>query len=408
VYVILWIHSEKAADMETDKHSPHRLACVTCALVQLIPAAWAVNGAQPGGHGAANASMGGASIALPLDAEAAANNPAGLAFVPSSATLGLQVFHGDSSSEYVLPGNVLSNRTTTAGPEGGMNWRGNPTWSVGLSIAVGGAGSDYGQPALPVPGASNAKTSLAVIELIPTVAWRPRADIALGLALNVAHERFEAQGVIVPAPVPGGLAALPDHGQQSSDGVGLRAGALWQPLPTLSLGLGLKSRTSMSQLAGYQQDMLAYSGGHLDVPSEIGAGLAWQLTPAFVVAADWLDIRWGELPVMKDPNGFRWRNQPVVRLGAAWAIDDELTLRAGYSHSRRQISSERTVQNLLVPSIHDQAFTTGLTWHFREAGALSIGYEFNPKTTLHGTGASSGTSLTSDVQMLMASYDHPF
>jgi long-chain fatty acid transport protein len=394
--------------METDKQSLARRAGVAGALVVLLPAAWAVNGAQPGGHGAANASMGGAAIALPLDAEAAANNPAGLAFVPSSATLGVQVFHGESSSQYVLPGNELTNRTTTAGPEGGLNWRASAQWSTGLSVAVGGAGSDYGQAALPVPGATNAKTSLAVIELIPTLAWRPRPDFALGIALNVAHERFEAQGVIVPAPVPGGLAPLPDHGQQSADGVGLRAGALWQLTPALSLGLAAKSRTSMSQLAGYEQDLLAYSGGHLDVPSEFGAGLAWQVAPTVLVAADWLDIRWGELPVMQDPNGFRWRNQPIARFGAAWALGDELTLRAGYSHSRRQITSDRTVQNLLVPSIHDQAFTTGLTWQVREAGAVSIGYEFNPRTTLQGSGASSGTSLTSKVQMLMASYDHRF
>ena len=82
--------------------------------IALIAAAFhggalAINGAQLGGNGIKNAAMGGASIALPLDAVAAANNPAGMAFVPSSATLGLQVFHGDSSAQYVLPGNHLEN-----------------------------------------------------------------------------------------------------------------------------------------------------------------------------------------------------------------------------------------------------------------------------------------------------------
>ena len=82
--------------------------------------ALAVNGAQPGGNGIKNASMGGASIALPLDAVAAANNPAGIAFVPSSFALGVQVFKGDSSAEYVLPGNHLENRQTQPAPEGGF------------------------------------------------------------------------------------------------------------------------------------------------------------------------------------------------------------------------------------------------------------------------------------------------
>jgi long-chain fatty acid transport protein len=393
--------------METTPRLLPHAACAASVLALCAPA-WAVNGAQPGGHGAANASMGGTSIALPLDAEAAANNPAGLALLPTSATLGLQVFHGESSAQYVLPGNELQNRTTTVGPEGGVNWRMSSAWSVGLSVAVGGAGSDYKHPALPVPGASNAKTSLAVIEFIPTVAWRPREDLALGLALNLAHERFEAQGVIVPAPVPGGLLPLPDHGRQQADGVGVRAGALWKPLPELSLGLNLKSRTRMGRLHGYEQDLLAYSGGRLDIPSEYGLGAAWQATPALTLAADVLQVNWGELTVMKDPNGFRWRNQPIARIGAAWTTDGGWTLRAGYSRSRRQITSDRTVQNLLVPSIHDQAFTAGIGWPLAKTGSLNLGYELNPRTTLQGSGASTGTSLTSKVQMLFASYQHNF
>ena len=393
--------------METKPHLLARAACAACLLTLLSPA-WAVNGAQPGGHGAANASMGGASIALPLDAEAAANNPAGLAFVPSSMTLGLQVFKGNSSSQYALPGNELHNNTTTAGPEGGVNWHLSPQWTVGLSVAFGGAGSDYKQPALPVPGAANAKTSLETLELIPTVAWRPREDLALGFALNVAHERFEAQGVIVPAPVPGGLLQLPNHGREQADGVGMRAGALWKATPEVSLGLNLKSRTHMGVLDGYDQDLLAYSEGHLDVPSEYGVGAAWQVMPSLTLAADWLQINWGELGVMNDPNGFRWRNQPIARVGAAWALNDAWTLRAGYSHSRRQIASDRTVQNVLVPSIHDEAFSVGFTWQLDKSGALNLGYEFNPKTTLQGSGASAGTSLTSKVQMLMASWQHSF
>jgi long-chain fatty acid transport protein len=380
-----------------------RAACAACVLGLADPA-WAVNGAQPGGHGAANAAMGGASIALPLDAEAAANNPAGLALVPSSVTAGLQVFHGNSSSTYVLPDNELHNRTTTVGPEGGINWHASTDWTTGLSIDVAGAGSNYKHPALPVPGAANAKASLTVIELIPAVAWRPRDDLSLGLALNVAHERFEAQGVIVPTPA--GLFPLPQHGRQSANGIGMRAGALWTPTPGLTLGANLKSRTRMSRLDGYQQDLLAYSNGRIDLPSEYGVGMAWQAMPQLTFAADCLQINWAELGLMKDPEGFRWRNQPIARLGASWALQDELTLRAGYSRSRRQIGSDRTVQNLLVPSIHDQAFTASVTWQPARSEALSVGYEFDPKTTLHGTGASAGTSLTSQVQLLTVSWQH--
>jgi len=380
------------------------LAAAAAGALALAPAAWAVNGAQPGGHGAANASMGGAAIALPLDAEAAANNPAGLALVASCVTAGVQVFHGDSSSRYVLPGNALSNRNTSPGPEGGVNGHPSSDWTLGLAMDTGGAGSDYRHPALPVPGADDARTSLAVVELLPTAAWRPRDDLALGVALNLARESFEAKGVIVPAAVPGGLLALPAHGVQRAHGAGVRAGVLWEAMPGLSIGANVKSRTHMGRLDGYEQDLLAYSGGHVDIPSEYGVGVAWHATPRLTLAADWLRINWGALALMRDPGGFHWRSQPVARLGAAWAATDDLTLRAGYSRSRRQITSDRTTQNLLVPSINDQAFTFGATWQATRASALSAGYEFDPRTTLDGTGASAGTSLTSKVQMLFASW----
>ena len=62
----------------------YAFSAVLGALLCLHGAAQAINGAQLGGNGVRNASMGGASIALPLDANAAANNPAGMAWVPSS------------------------------------------------------------------------------------------------------------------------------------------------------------------------------------------------------------------------------------------------------------------------------------------------------------------------------------
>jgi long-chain fatty acid transport protein len=371
-------------------------------------AAHAINGAQLGGNGVRNASMGGASIALPLDANAAANNPAGMAFVPTSVTVDVQVFDGHSTANYVLPGNSLENKQTIPVPQGGFNHQLSPNLSLGLSLVTSGAGSDYGKAALPVPGAGTAKTSLQVAELIPVVAWKPRADLAVGFGINLAQEQFEASGVIVPAPVPGGLLPIPGHGIQSSTGIGWRVGVLWQATADWSFGANYKARTAMSSLSGYQGDLLAYSGGKLDVPEQYGLGLAWKATPTLTVAADWLQINWGDLTVMQDPNGFQWRNQPVTRVGAAWSMNDKLTLRAGVSNNKSQIDSTRTNQNLLVPSIHETAWTAGVSWALEGGSELSAGFEWNPKTTLKGTGASTGTDLTSEVQVLMLGWQHRF
>jgi len=390
--------------------TPSSLAplALAAAAAALPTAARAVSGALPGGNGIKNASMGGASIALPLDAVAAANNPAGMAFVPSSTTLGLQVFRGHSSAEYVLPGNHLENRQTQPVPEGGFNWQLQPGLAAGISISGLGAGSDYGQAALPVPGAGHAKTTLQVAELVPAIAWKPVPELALGAGLTLAWQRFEADGVIVPAPVQGGLAPLPGHGTKTATGAALRAGVLWKPASGWSLGANWKSRVRMSRLDGYAQDLLAYSGGHLDVPGQYGVGVAWQPTQQLTFAADWLRILWGDIKAMKDPGGFGWRNQSVARVGAAWALDDRFTLRAGYSRSQGQIDSERVVQNLLVPSVHERALSAGLSWRVAPRHEINVGYELNPRTTLKGTGPSAGTQLTSRVQMFLLGYHHDF
>ena len=368
----------------------------------------AINGAEPGGHGVDNAAMGGTSIALPLDAIAAANNPAGLSRVPDSVALDLQVFHGRSSADYVLPGNRLSNRQTVAAPEGGVVWHWTPAFTFGVSLASGGAGADYRQPALPVPGAANAKSSLKIAELIPAVAWQPADGLSIGAGLTLGHEQFEAEGVIVPAPVPGGLLPLPSHGTKSATGLGYRIGALWDPTPALSLGVNLKSRTHMGALSGYDQDLLAFSGGHLDLPSQAGIGLAWRATSRATLSADVLTIRWHELGVMQDPNGFRWRNQVIARVGGSWAVDDAWTLRAGYSRSNGQIDAAYATPNLLVPSINRQAVTAGVSWHVTPSSEATLGYELDPSTTLHGTGASAGTTLRSNVQMFLLGWQTRF
>jgi long-chain fatty acid transport protein len=181
---------------------------------------------------------------------------------------------------------------------------------------------------------------------------------------------------------------------------------MWKPAAGWAVGANLKSRVRMGRLGGYERDLLTYSDGRLDVPAQYGVGVAWQATERLTLAADWLSIRWGEIKAMQDPNGFAWRNQPVLRFGAAWKLDERWTVRAGYSRNRGQIDASRAMQNLLVPSIHEKAYTAGLSWRLNPNSELNFGYELNPRTTLRGTGASAGTSLTSKVQMFLLGYHY--
>ena len=66
------------------------------------------------------------------------------------------------------------------------------------------------------------------------------------------------------------------------------------------------------------------------------------------------------------------------------------------------------MQNLLVPSIHEEAYTAGLSWRIDSHSEFNRGSELNPHTTLEGPGPSAGTSLTSKVQMYLLGFHYTF
>lgn len=370
--------------------------------------AMAMNGAQLGGYGIKNAGMGGASIALPLDASAAANNPAGMAFVPTSVVGSVVVFNGKSSPTFggipgLAPSNQLNDNTTQAGPEGGFNWVVNSQMTVGLTLSGAGAGADYGEPLVPFPGLKNLKSSQKVADVIPSISWKINPNLAVGLGVIFAFQEFESQGVFNPV-----FGALPNHGKEKATGVGARIGLQWNATPELSVGATYKSRTPMSKLGKYGDDLLAYSGGKVDIPAEYGVGLAWKATPSLTLAADFLEVKYSKVKVMEDPNGQKWKDQPILRLGAAWEMNPTWTLRGGLSRNQRQITSDRTSQNLLSPAINNVAYTFGASMKLDPKSDINFSMELNPSKTLNGTGESLGTNITSKTQVIRVGYQKQF
>jgi len=53
-------------------------------------------------------------------------------------------------------------------PDGGAGWTPGDDMGPGFSFAACGAGANYKQPVLPLPGAANAETSLQVLDLVLT------------------------------------------------------------------------------------------------------------------------------------------------------------------------------------------------------------------------------------------------
>lgn len=380
-------------------------------LALLVNNAWAVNGIQMNGYGIKNAGMGGASIALPLDASAPVNNPAGLGFVPTSLAINLVFFSGDTTAS-VGPAN-LHDKSSVSSPEGGFAKVINPEWTLGVTLSGAGAGSDYGArmpvpPGIPVMGNQETlKSSRKIAEIVHTAAWKPRADLALGLSIIYAKQELSSQGAVLA--VPGvGMAAVPSHGTQSASGWSARVGGLWNATPDIALGVTYRSKTSMGAMSGYSADILQYSQGKVDLPSDYGLGIAWKASPTITLAADWVKVNYSDVKANQDPMGPLWSDQKIVKIGAAWAVNPTWTLRAGYSQNSAHIDSSRVLQNILSPAIDNRQFALGASMKLDGKSDISFSFDRALHRTLTGTGASAGSSLQGQSQVIRVGYQTQF
>lgn len=132
------------------------------ALFSLTPA-HATNGPMPHGYGVKAMGMGGASIALPQDALAAANNPAGMAFVGDRLDLGLSVVLVDPKSR--IGGTEFDGDGVKAVPvpDFGYNRLIDERQSIGVSVYGNGVSTVYDRPLLTGTNKDSAKLTQIII-----------------------------------------------------------------------------------------------------------------------------------------------------------------------------------------------------------------------------------------------------
>lgn len=371
-----------------------------CALTFAAAGAHAMNVTQPNAAGAEESMMGGASIANPVTSAVAGDNPAGMAFIGNRSDLGGQVLIGHARSSFGDPSNQQSFGVVGPMPSGGVNVNVTDRLSLGLSINSTGGGVNYPHAPLPIPGAPPAKAKDIDIDFLPTVAWKITPDLAVGLSAILGIQKFEAQSVITPLP-DGSVGVLPSHGMTTTFGIGGRIGALWNINPLVSVGASYSTKVRYSRASGYEDDMFASAGGHLDQPSEFGAGVAFHVTPRVTLAADVVRILWSDVGALGDPQTFGLHDQTALRLGAAWDVTSKLTLRVGGKHSTAAIDSNHTAANYYAPMILTDSVSGGVTWHAMKTLDLSLGYEYDIPQTLKGTGPSTGTDIHGRYSLVM-------
>lgn len=355
--------------------------------------ALATNGTMPHGYGIKAQGMGGASIALPQDAVAAANNPAGMAFVGNRLDAGLvwlKADRGTTMGGTYLEANEKENYFI---PEFGYNRVLDDKLSAGISVVGNGVGTRYARPIGP-PTNSNAGSELMQVVMSPTLAYKVAPGQAIGASLNLAYQRLKIDGVE--------HTGLSNQGFDHSFGYGLALGWTGKLTDQVTLGASYVSKTHMGKLDKYRN--LLAGGGEFDIPERYGVGVAFLPTDKLTIAADVLRVNWSGVKsvgnALTSPGafgadngpGFGWKDQNIYRVGASYALDERLTLRAGYSHGDQIINAADTTLNYLAPVTPQNHWSAGATWKFDKQMELSMVYTRTTDTTVTGTGPSAGVN----------------
>lgn len=388
------------------------LVAATAALLVAVPlAASATNGYLAHGVGIKAKGMGGATLAIPQDALAGGNNPAALAFLGDRFDVGVDWFRPDRGSEIVgndLGGGMSADAQYDANdteaffmPELGVTKTLSDRIAVGLSIyGNGGMNTSYTSP-IPLfdgsPEPSNAGVDLMQAFIVPTVAFRLNDRHALGLGLNVAWQRFEATGLANFMQMSSDPESLTDNDYSTSTGFGARIGWLGQLSDMISVGAAYQSRTFMGEFEEYA-GLFAEDGG-FDIPASYHGGVAVMPAPGLVIAADVAQILYSEVNSIANPllpnlgeaqlgteggAGFGWEDVTVFKVGAAYDVTADLTLRAGYNYGGQPIPESETLFNMIAPGVVETHATFGGTWRVTPSTEISFVYMHAFENTVEG------------------------
>lgn len=371
-------------------HKRHPAAAFGVLAACLLPLqiAQATQGTMPHGYGVKSEGMGGVVIALPQDALAGASNPAGMVLVGDRLDLGVAFLKVDNGAEFA--GSTVSgveDRDLYVIPQFGANRMLDERSSLGLSLVGNGVGTAYGDDAnfggLQEPGAE-------FQQMVATLSYARQLDErhSVGLGLILVRQVLDIDGTA--------SIGLP-QGRDEAHGAGLRIGWIGRLTPELSLGASYSTRGYMSKMDKF--DRLLAEGGDLDLPSTWALGVAWQRGP-LTLAADVQKILWSDVRSLGNPGvgratgapgdsdgpGFGWRDQTVWRVGAAWALNERLTLRAGYNDANQLLDSRDTYLGILAPSANHCHVTAGASYRLGNGHELSLAYARSFKDKVHGDG----------------------
>ncbi|HSL23767.1 MAG TPA: outer membrane protein transport protein [Vicinamibacterales bacterium] len=392
------------------------LGLVCCFMLLAAPAA--AQGHLLHGVGPVNSSMGGAGVAVPIEAVGALHeNPALIA-----KAKGNQVTF---ASEFFKDGLRVESRagTRTAATDGTLQMGVIPAFGwmareADSNVAIGfgllgtaGFRTDYPQDSnnvllLPQPdGFGRIYTDLLITKIPVAFAMEINPQLAVGASLNL----YRGALAISPLPVTdpdlvNGIGHLPSAGNQvASWGFGLQVGLLYEFSPMINIGASFTTPQKFQQYEWNSTVANPQSGDfgkartltfNLDGPATFTFGAGLKPNDQTQVA---IDLRYviydgvagiGEAGGVDTVNhkliGIGWRNIWAMMAGVQYQMSDMLALRAGFNWAQTPIREELTVTSMGTPATFQKHFTAGAGVKMNDHVGFDIGFYLVPRETVSG------------------------
>lgn len=386
-----------------------RLILATALALAAAPAS-ATNGMRMIGFGPVQNSMGGVSVAAPLDATVIVTNPAGMAalgqrldisgtaFTPTVKYDALWTPDGAN----VFAASQESERPVDFIPTLAAVYRVGDDVTLGVA-ALGTAGMGVSYPS----GSAGlytmrTYTNYMNMRVAPAAAYRLTDALSIGVAANLQYAMLGYE-----------VAGMPERETAGAMGIGATVGVTFVASDLLTLAAGYESK---SLYQSFEFDVPAHDtragpvpGGteelNFDQPQVATVGAALRPLEGLLLAADVQWINWSatngeDLPAFDTaqsatgymPWNLDWSDQVVFKIGAQYLVPTVkgLAVRAGYNYGASPLSGGRAFENVAFPAIAEHHFTVGGGY---DLGTLTVNVaaQYSPEAKLEGAnGAEQG------------------
>lgn len=394
--------------------------------------AFATNGDNMIGVGAQSRAMGGTGIAMAMGAESAIKNPALLAkskgyefmfagtnFKPSVTTTNKAAYAGSSgafgevesdANNFMIPAIALSHEISD-----GLVFGLGAYGTSGLGVDFRGASNN--------DGLYKMSTALSIMQFIPAIAYSPIDGLSVGAsaiiqygALGISYDRMYTYTDPVMQAMTTQLGgtytstSIGSEGTGTSDdlAMGFDIGAAYT-MGAITVGINHKTAVEMEykyQITGASSDFyLQNFTDKLAQPAETGVGVAYE-EGGLALTFDYKTIAWSSAAGYED---FKWDDQKVMALGAAYSLGDT-TLRVGYNSASSPLGDDALESgnaaagmsgmpgysiaafNLIgFPATVEKHITLGASQQFTKGFGMDVAYTMATENTTSATAYSPGT-----------------